>query len=103
MRSCHFTSFLVFFLFLHATAQQSWQYVGPPNFSAGASNYSTLRFSSTGIPFVAFQDAANPNNSITVMKYVGNNWVNVGSPGFPSGSAFFISLRSEEHTSELQS
>jgi hypothetical protein len=48
----------------------------------------SLAFSSSGQPYVAYW--GNPD--LTVMKFNGTNWVNVGTPGFSSGYVDFISL-----------
>ena len=51
-------------------ASGSWQMVGPEGFSAGAVGYPSLAISSSGTPFVAYQDgAANPTSGATVMGF----------------------------------
>ena len=66
-----------------------WINVGNPSFSAGAATYINLAIPSvgpdTGKPYIAYRDAAY--DQITVMKFDGTNWVNVGNPGFSYGSS----------------
>ena len=47
---------------------ENWVTVGNPDFSAGWAEYTSLAFSPSGQPYVAYQDFAN-NNEATVMKY----------------------------------
>ena len=42
-------------------------------------------------PYVAFKDSST-GNKITVKKYDGSSWVNVGPAGFSTGQAGYISL-----------
>jgi hypothetical protein len=70
----------------------AWQYVGNVGFSAGATNNISFAFNPVnGQPYVAFQDLAN-SQKVTVMKFDGTNWVNVGNTGFSAASAWYISL-----------
>jgi hypothetical protein len=46
----------------------NWVNVGNAGFSAGRVEYTNLAFSSTGVPYVAYQDLANGSKA-TVMKY----------------------------------
>lgn len=49
----------------------------------------SLAISNTNIPYLAFKDT---NYKAIVMKYVGNDWINVGNAGFSNGSISKISL-----------
>jgi len=62
-----------------------WQTVGNAGFSAGDALNTSLAFSSSGEPYVAYSDGANSQKA-TVMKFNGTNWVNVGTAGFSAGS-----------------
>lgn len=69
----------------------NWVYVGAPGFSSngtfGGAAYTSLAIDSSGTLYIAFVDDSNAFKA-TVMKFDGNNWVNVGSAGIVStGSA----------------
>jgi len=95
-----------------------WSYLGPRGFSA-ASAGSFLKLSDPSNPgrkgrsddrsislaadesgvYIAFKDNSRLNNSadtesgkLTVMKHDGQAWVPLGSPGFSSGDAMWISM-----------
>ena len=68
-----------------------WMNVGNSGFSAGQADYTSLAFSPTGEPYVAFQDGANSKKA-TVMKFDGTNWINAGNTGFSVGQADYTSL-----------
>jgi len=68
-----------------------WEYVGNPGFSAGTVCYTSLAFSPSGQPYVAYMDYVY-SFKVTVMKFDGTSWVYVGSPGFSDGAAYFESL-----------
>ena len=70
-----------------------WVSVGSATgFSAGLSYEQSLALDQNdGTPYVAFIDGEN-SLSPTVMKYDGNNWVNVGLPGFTGGLANFSEI-----------
>jgi Secretion system C-terminal sorting domain len=68
-----------------------WQNVGNAGFSAGKVECTTLAFSPSGEPCVAYRDWGNSHKA-TVMKYNGTNWVNVGNAGFSAGDAWYTSL-----------
>jgi hypothetical protein len=71
-----------------------WVNVGNEGFSAGGVNYTSLAFSpSDWMPYVAYSDyAATISGAVTVMKFNGTNWVNVGNSGFSAGNANFVNL-----------
>ena len=64
----------------------TWQNVGNEGLSAGLAVYTSLAFSSSGQPYLAFQDWGN-SKKVSVMTFNGTNWVNVGSAGFSAGVA----------------
>ena len=71
----------------------TWVNVGAAGFSAGkvGSLDISLAFNPTnGEPYVAYSDSGN--SIITVMKFNGSNWINVGSAGFAQGLIFSTSL-----------
>ncbi|VEN72695.1 hypothetical protein EPICR_10194 [Candidatus Desulfarcum epimagneticum] len=77
----------------------AWAAVGKVGFSAGKAENTSAALDSTGVPYVAYQDAASladpgdpDSGKATVMKYVGGNWTPVGKAGFSSGSAEGIVL-----------
>ncbi len=72
----------------------SWVFVGQPGFSSSNVNYlyTTLAFSNTGEPYVAFRDNTNSNKA-TVMKFDGSSWVVVGQPGFTAGGAAYTTIK----------
>ena len=92
---------LIFLLPVAVCAQQDgyqsspldyiWQNVGNAGFSAGKVECTTLAFSPSGEPCVAYRDWGNSHKA-TVMKYNGTNWVNVGNAGFSAGDAWYTSL-----------
>jgi hypothetical protein len=64
----------------------TWSYMGSPGFTPGAVGVdnTSLVFDQANVPYVAFKDATN-SNKVSVMKYNGSNWVNVGAAGFSAG------------------
>lgn len=72
----------------------SWVYVGQPGFSASNVNYlyTTIAFSNTGEPYIAFRDNSNSNKA-TVMKFDGSSWVVVGQAGFTAGGAAYTTIK----------
>ena len=94
-------SFLFFFLPVFVSAQLNqykdsplnygWKNVGNEGFSAGLAVYTSLAFSPSGQPYVAFQDWGDSKKA-TVMTFNGTNWVNIGSAGFSAGVAYDESL-----------
>jgi len=69
----------------------NWEAVGDTEFSAGGATGTSLAFSQSGQPYVAYTDYANAAKA-TVMKFDGNNWVNVGNPGLSQGGVNYPSL-----------
>jgi hypothetical protein len=69
----------------------NWVYVGNPDFSAGRADYTSIAFSQSGQPYVAYMDWGHFQKA-TVMKFDGTNWVNVGNVGFSAGTAECISI-----------
>jgi DNA-binding beta-propeller fold protein YncE len=65
--------------------------VGNAGFSAERiSDEISLAFKPSGQPYVAFSEGGQ--DSSTVMKFDGDNWVNVGNTGFTKGKADNISI-----------
>ncbi|MCP4443601.1 MAG: hypothetical protein GY810_32255, partial [Aureispira sp.] len=55
----------------------SWNYVGPPRFTANKGYYPSLIRDASGTLFVGFQNGA-ASNKVSVMKFDGSNWAYVG-------------------------
>jgi hypothetical protein len=70
----------------------NWVYVGTAGFSAGTAIFTSLAFSTSGEPHVAYTDYINGDKA-TVKKFDGTNWVDVGSPGFSISLAHHLSLK----------
>ena len=81
----------VFTAIIAITANAQWQTVGTAGFSAGPAAYTSLAFSSSNVPYVAYRDWGNLSK-VTVMKFDGTNWVTVGTAGFSVGAVFHTSL-----------
>ncbi len=65
----------------------TWINLGTAGFSPWRANDVSMDINSTtGEPYVAFQDMANNAAKTTVMKFNGTSWVNVGSTAFSGGS-----------------
>jgi WD40 repeat protein len=69
----------------------NWVSVGTAGFSAGQSQYTSLAFSPSGQPYVAYCDHT-VSLKATVMKFDGTNWVYIGIQGFSEGEADYTSL-----------
>jgi hypothetical protein len=65
-----------------------WVFVGGGGFSQGTADFTSLAFSPSGEPYVAFTDLINANKTC-VMKFDGSNWVYVGEPDFSAGEAWY--------------
>ena len=69
----------------------NWVNVGDSGFSTAEADYTSLAFSQSGQPFVAFVDWGDSSKA-TVMRFDGSKWVDVGSAGFSAGRACYTSL-----------
>ena len=69
----------------------AWKNVGNAGFSADTVNLTSLAFSPSGEPTVAYMDYGNSKKA-TVMKFDGSSWVNIGNAGFSAGRPYYISL-----------
>ena len=86
--------FLVFLLVNKNTKAQTWQPLGPDDFSQtgsiGVGLFTSL--ASNGIaPYVIYSDVINSGKA-TVKKFNGTSWEAVGTSGFSDGSASFTSI-----------
>jgi hypothetical protein len=81
-----------FNLYKDSPLDYAWKYVGNAGFSAGEADYTSLAFSPSGEPYVAFQDWGKSGKA-SVMKFNGSNWVYVGSQGFSTDVAYYLSLK----------
>ena len=68
----------------------NWVNVGNADFTGNYVVNSSLAFSPSGQPYVAFEDANDYEAS--VMKFDGTNWVYVGNAGVSTGGANYTSL-----------
>ncbi len=76
-------------IFSHA---QSWQPVGANGVvSDGNANFVKIARSASGVLHVSYQDQS-VNNQVTVRKFDGSNWVDVGTKGFSPGGATYIDM-----------
>jgi hypothetical protein len=66
----------------------NWEYVGTPGFSSntnfGGAAYTLIKIDKNGSLYVSYTDDSN-NFKATVMRFDGNNWIYVGTPGFSQG------------------
>ena len=68
-------------------AGTGWVTVGSVGFSAGYTGITRIAFDPSGTPYVAYVDGATtPAYKVTVMKYFGGSWVNVGNAGLSAGA-----------------
>lgn len=73
------------FVYIGLIANAQWNVVGTTCFSPGSIPApQCFAVSKSGVPFVIFYDS-NYNDSISVMKFDGTNWVYVGSPAIAAG------------------
>lgn len=72
----------------------NWQSVGSGTIASGAPSDVTLKFNSSGVPFVAFQCDNNlpGGRKANVMKYNGTNWVSVGNANFSPSTADMLKM-----------
>jgi len=80
-----------FNLYKDSPLDYAWKYVGNKDFSTGEADYTSIAFSPSGEPYVAYSDETKYYKA-TVMKFDGSNWVNVGNAGFSSGQSAYTSL-----------
>ena len=80
------------------TVLPAWVPVGTAGFSDGGADYTSLFIYNEPIavppketPYVAFSDGAK-TQKVTVMKFNGTGWQNVGAAGFSAGTADYTSL-----------
>ncbi len=75
----------------------NWIYIGNRGFSEGAVQYTSLAFSPSGEPFIAYKDFLIPGDTgesgyASVMKFDGTHWVYVGNESFSAKEAEWTSL-----------
>ena len=56
----------------------SWITVGRAGFSDGEVFSTSIAIDTAGVPYVVYQDSGNASKA-TVMKFIGNRWITVGS------------------------
>ena len=69
----------------------NWVNVGNEGFSAGYVGSTSLAFSQSGQPYIAYEDGGNSGKA-TVMKFDGTNWVDLGNEGFSDSTAYSTCL-----------
>jgi hypothetical protein len=83
---------LILFFFYCFTIQAQWDTVGVKGFSNSVADTPFLKINPvTQEPYIVFRDAINYSEA-TVMRFDGNNWVYVGSPGFSDGDVFLTTI-----------
>jgi hypothetical protein len=76
----------------------NWVQVGPPAFSNGTTEFNSIAFDTSGVPYVSFRENGN---SPSVMMYNGASWVYVGASMFyTAGVGAFTSLAIHPLTNE---
>jgi len=68
-----------------------WVNVGTMPASTRGAEYASLKFSSDGVPYLAYADGDNFDKA-TVKKFDGASWLTVGTAGFSEGDADYLSL-----------
>lgn len=88
--SAKFAACLILITGITSTLSAQWQPVGQIGFASGAKT--SLAFSPSDEPFLAFNKYFSPGVALSVMKFDNNDWVNVGSNGDSIGDANSLSL-----------
>lgn len=71
----------------------NWVQVGVPNFSMAGASYIAMDIDASGTPYVAYKDAYFMySDKVTVKKFNGTTWEDVGLPGFSAGAAEHVSI-----------
>lgn len=70
---------------------KAWVPLGAVGFSSGEASNISMAVDGSGVPYVAYTDAAN-GNKLSVKKYTSSGWTIVGSEGISAGAATDISL-----------
>ena len=96
MKTKNILSILLFLLILVAKlhGQCTWTPLGPndDNYpSIGLAELTSIVIDTNGIPFIVYKDGVYGGKA-TVVKYNGNKWNYVGSPGFTTASILEISM-----------
>lgn len=79
--------------FVFKFEQDEWQQVGLTSVSEGSSASPQLIFDDNDNPVVIYQDMITPyTDKATVKTFNGTEWVNLGSPCFSAGSAYYTSI-----------
>ncbi len=77
-----------------AVVAQHWATLGSAGFSSGAASFTSIAIGDLAIPYVVYADMGNGFN-VTVKKYDGHRWVNVGEssdPGMRPGAYTAIAI-----------
>jgi hypothetical protein len=71
-----------------------WRFVGNTGIYAGPAQDISLAITKNGTLYIGYQDQGN-NAAVTVRKFDGSNWINVGNLGSATESSGYISLAIE--------
>jgi hypothetical protein len=76
-----------------------WHSLGGGEIAPSRASSGKIAVSASGVPYAAFSDDS-VSSRLSVMKYSGSDkaWVNVGSPGFTSGSVYNYILYVDQET-----
>jgi len=77
--------------YTYGDIDKAWQTVGAPGISEVGATWGSVVIGQGGTPYVAYSDSTNDAKA-TVMKYDGENWIPVGTPGFSDSGANSPSL-----------
>jgi hypothetical protein len=74
-----------------------WHSLGGGEIAPSRATSGKIAVSTNGVPYAAFSDES-VSGRLSVMKYSGSAWANVGTPGFTSGSVYSYILYVDQDT-----
>jgi hypothetical protein len=95
MKKCYLLFALVSILFVFKVHAQSWQPVGPNDDNQATlypSQGMSMALNGNGIPYIVFRDTYLNDHKVTVRKFEGGVWTNVGMPLFSEGSVSYTDI-----------
>jgi hypothetical protein len=75
----------------YSSTDYMWMSVGSAGFTPKYTGETSIAFSQSGEPYLAYSDGMN-FNKVNVRKFDGNNWVSIGATGFSIGEAGYLSI-----------